>query len=55
MIITTGQSGNPVSRHYRDQRPLWWSGQLRMVPLDPGKSGGVVLLRLTAIRGRSRR
>jgi len=55
MIITTGQSGNPVSRHYRDQRPLWWSGQLRMVPLGPGKVAGVALLRLTAIRGRARR
>jgi penicillin amidase len=50
MIITTGQSGNPVSRHYRDQRPLWWSGELRTVPLDRNKLAGVALLKLTPER-----
>ena len=34
MIITTGQSGHPVSRHYRDQVQAWWNGLLATVPLS---------------------
>ncbi len=34
MIITTGESGNPLSRHYRDQVSWWWRGELKMVPLE---------------------
>lgn len=34
MIVTSGQSGNPLARHYRDQRPRWWQGELWEVPLD---------------------
>jgi penicillin amidase len=34
MVITTGQSGNPLSRRYRDQVSWWWRGDLRVVPLD---------------------
>lgn len=28
-VLPTGQSGNPISRHYRDQADLYYSGQLR--------------------------
>jgi len=45
-IITSGQSGNPVSRHYRDQRPGWWTGALARVPLsrEAGAGSSVLLL-----------
>jgi penicillin amidase len=33
MVVTTGESGNPLSRHYRDQVSWWWRGDLHMVPL----------------------
>jgi penicillin amidase len=26
MVLATGQSGNPFSRHYRDMMPLWRDG-----------------------------
>jgi penicillin amidase len=48
MIVTTGQSGNPLARHYRDQRERWWSGELWEVPLDRARVAGVARLRLTA-------
>jgi len=28
-VLPTGQSGNPISRHYRDQADLYYSGELR--------------------------
>lgn len=28
-ILSTGQSGNPISKHYDDQIPLWLNGQYR--------------------------
>jgi len=31
MIITSGESGNPLSRHYRDQVGAWWNGRLARV------------------------
>ena len=34
LILTTGQSGNPVSGHYRDQVKPWWQGLLVTVPLS---------------------
>ena len=32
-IISSGQSGNPLSRHYRDQRGAWLSGRFALVSL----------------------
>ena len=29
VVLTTGQSGHPLSRHYRDQTPLWLRGEDR--------------------------
>jgi len=33
-ILPTGQSGNPRSRHYRDQTARWVRGELWIVPVD---------------------
>lgn len=33
-ILPTGQSGNPRSRHYRDQTTRWINGGLWIVPVD---------------------
>ena len=33
-ILPTGQSGNPRSRHYRDQVSRWLRGELWIVPVD---------------------
>jgi penicillin amidase len=33
-ILPTGQSGNPRSRHYRDQVSRWLRGELWIVPID---------------------
>lgn len=33
-ILTTGQSGNPVSPHWNDQAPLWATGELRPCPVS---------------------
>jgi acyl-homoserine lactone acylase PvdQ len=35
-ILPTGQSGNPLDRHYRDQWPVWLDGGLWRIPLDYG-------------------
>jgi penicillin amidase len=34
MIITTGESGNPLSRRYRDQVGRWWRGELWTLSLS---------------------
>jgi penicillin G amidase len=34
-ILPSGQSGNPFSRHYRDQFDRWRAGGLWPIPLDP--------------------
>jgi len=36
-ILPTGQSGHPLSAHYRDQTERWLKGELWTVPLDLGK------------------
>jgi penicillin amidase len=41
-IITSGQAGNPLSRHYRDQKHAWYAGLLARVPID-GPFGTSVL------------
>jgi penicillin amidase len=46
LIITSGESGNPLSRHYRDQRDRWWKGELWNVPLSAARVAGVSMLRL---------
>jgi penicillin amidase len=43
VIITTGQSGNPLSRRYRNQAPMWLRGELVKLEF----SGGNRVLRLT--------
>ena len=48
LILTSGQSGNPLSAHYRDQRQRWWRGELWRVPLSASLVRPVAELRLTA-------
>jgi len=50
MILSTGQAGNPMSRHYRDQARLWWSGELRGVLVGADERAGASTLRLTPAR-----
>jgi penicillin amidase len=46
LIVTTGESGNPLSRHYRDQVSRWWRGELWTVPLSRERVKAVNVLRL---------
>jgi len=48
VIITSGESGNPWSRHYRDQRDRWWKGELWGLPLSSARVAGIATLRLAA-------
>ena len=50
LVLTTGQSGNPLSRHYRDQVRRWWSGESVLVPLSAGRVAGAARLRLAPAR-----
>lgn len=34
LILTTGQSGNLMSNHYRDQNPLWLNGKYMKIKTD---------------------
>ena len=36
-ILPTGQSGHPLSRHYRDQAARWLNGALWLLPTDPDR------------------
>jgi penicillin amidase len=43
-IIATGQSGHPLSRHYRDLAPIWGTGQVIRLPAAPqGETGRISL------------
>jgi len=43
-IIATGQSGHPLSPHYRDLTPLWGSGAtLRLTATPDGETGRILL------------
>jgi penicillin amidase len=44
VVIPTGQSGNPFSRHYDDMLPLWRSGRLVALPVDDGDASAVARL-----------
>jgi penicillin amidase len=48
-VITTGQSGHFFERHYRDQAPLWLSGETHPAWTDPGeiRENAESILRLT--------
>jgi acyl-homoserine lactone acylase PvdQ len=46
MVITTGQSGNPLARRYRDHAERWWNGELFTVPLSRERVREVAVLRL---------
>jgi penicillin amidase len=45
-VIPTGQSGHPLSRHYRDQLEWWRAGKLWIVPVDPARVRAVDTLML---------
>ncbi|MGH7753860.1 MAG: penicillin acylase family protein, partial [Gemmatimonadales bacterium] len=36
-ILPSGQSGHPLSAHYRDQHRRWMRGELWVIPLDLGR------------------
>jgi len=46
LILTTGQSGNPVSSRYRDAAARWKAGRLWTVPLSRARVAGVGRLQL---------
>ena len=46
-ILPTGQSGHPLSRHYRDQTARWLRGELWVLPLDQRRVVAVDTLVLT--------
>jgi penicillin amidase len=46
-ILPTGQSGHPLSRHYRDQTERWLRGDLWVLPVDGGRVLAVDTLVLT--------
>lgn len=43
-VAATGQSGHPLSPHYRDMAELWRQGRYR--PMAPGAAGGLAVLTL---------
>ncbi|MGL6211484.1 MAG: penicillin acylase family protein, partial [Paracoccaceae bacterium] len=47
-VISTGQSGHPLSRHYDDQGELWRRGEYIPMSLDPelARAGAVGVTRL---------
>jgi penicillin amidase len=45
-ILPTGQSGHPLSRHYRDQMDWWREGRLWIVPVDPARVRAIDTLML---------
>ena len=47
-VIPTGQSGHPLSRHYRDQLDWWRAGRLWVVPVDASRVRAVDTLMLVA-------
>ncbi|MCC5993045.1 MAG: penicillin acylase family protein [Rhodobacteraceae bacterium] len=48
-ILSTGQSGHPLSRHYDDLGDLWRRGEYIPMTLDPelARAGGVGITRIT--------
>ncbi|HET8635175.1 MAG TPA: penicillin acylase family protein [Gemmatimonadales bacterium] len=46
-VLPAGQSGNPLSPHYRDQFPLWRRGRLAWLQLKPGSATAPATLLLT--------
>ena len=52
-IISTGQSGHPLSRHYDDLGDLWRRGEYVPMSLDPdlARAGAVGITRLIPARG----
>jgi len=51
-IISTGQSGHPLSRHYDDLGVLWRRGEYIPMTLDPdlARAGGIGISRLEPVR-----
>jgi penicillin amidase len=51
-----GQSGNPISRRYRDRLPLWRRGALDTLfaPRDTSSLAPIARVHLTPAEGRSR-
>jgi len=47
IIITTGQSGNPLDRHYADLIPTWASGATIPLPFSPSAIDGSTVAKLT--------
>jgi penicillin amidase len=46
-IVPTGQSGNPLSGHYRDQTEMWRQGRLWPIPLDRARAESRAVARMT--------
>ena len=46
-ILPTGQSGHPLSRHYRDQTERWLRGDLWVIPIDVRRVRAIDTLVLT--------
>ena len=54
-IVPTGQSGVPMSRHYRDQTEMWRQGRLWSIPLDRARAESRAVSRMTLTPGRAGR
>jgi penicillin amidase len=51
-ILPSGQSGHPLSPHYRDQTARWLAGELWVLPTDPGRVAAADTLVLIPGEGR---
>jgi penicillin amidase len=50
-VLSTGQSGHPVSEHWNDQAALWSSGELRACPFSRGAVEAAAERSLTLVPG----
>ncbi|HEY7399307.1 MAG TPA: penicillin acylase family protein [Actinomycetota bacterium] len=50
-VLTTGQSGNPASRHWNDQAPLWAAGEHKPLPFSEAAVAAATVSTLSLLPG----